>query len=201
MGCTSSTSARRVFGGLSAASALTDNARLRHKHKRFMTLLSIPDTVDKRVARIEQKNRVGVNKCRAADSGMHDTVAHRDRPLEYAADRTLLPPYGVLLQIAIGVQARHFGAGAGAARGTVVSLAGTKDEVPGVGALGRAADFNMIDAAAVCACNAIAFERLPDFPCVAGERIDIREGNRARLPLREKKPVATPGDVARDQTD
>src|SRR5665213_2389353 len=43
MGCTSSTSARRVFGGLSAASALTDNARLRHKHKRFMTLLSFTE--------------------------------------------------------------------------------------------------------------------------------------------------------------
>src|SRR5690349_15548543 len=90
---------------------------------------------------------------------------------KFATENTLLNPRRALGQFAVGGEARELGARAGAARRTVVSLAGTEDKIVRVAAiLRRAEEFDVIHLG-----KTLRVHSLPDAPGEIGERLDVGE--------------------------
>jgi hypothetical protein len=56
--------------------------------------------------------------------------------------------------------------------------------------------FDVVDLCALCTVNAGGSERLPDLPGEMDELVKVRLRNRVGMLLDQKKPVATPGNVA-----
>jgi len=85
--------------------------------------------------------------------------------IENGADDAGLLPSFAFSKGAAGGEASDFGAGSGATRRAVISLAGTEDEVLGVGGdagSGGSEAFDVIDFFAVCSGDSLDFECVAD---------------------------------------
>ena len=91
------------------------------------------DAPDKGVRRMEQEGGPSRDEGRSRQSREDHALGSIDpsiRPGEPGADDAFLDPEGALLQDPVGGKTGQLGAGARAAGGTVIGLAGTQDEVP-----------------------------------------------------------------------
>src|SRR5262249_32867098 len=86
------------------------------------------------------------------------------------------------------------------ARGAVVRLARTKDEVTALirGILRWPEEFDVVDFAGLGAGDAFAFERLPNTPSEIGKSLDLFQFPLLSVVAHQEKPVAPPSDVAGD---
>lgn len=116
--------------------------------------------------------------------------------MELATGDTGLYPGLALGKLAVGGQAGQLGAGAGAARGAVVGLAGAHHEVAavGVGVVGKQLD--VVDRRAVFAGDALGFEGFEHGPGVLCQRFTVGQLDTLAVFGNEEEPVAAPGDVA-----
>src|SRR2546430_1369676 len=94
---------------------------------------SCRDAELERVIRTEDQGRLRTDVGRPGDPRDDPAALDAHRTLEDAADDALLPPDLAFVQLTVGVETGQLGAGAGAARRTVVGVAGTEDEVAAVG--------------------------------------------------------------------
>src|SRR5262245_8403309 len=81
------------------------------------------------IARIQDQGRLAGDERATFNRWNHLALDDLHRTLEDAADDALLAPGVPGLEFAVGDQAGEFGARARAARGTIVRLSGTEDEV------------------------------------------------------------------------
>src|ERR1700721_3169403 len=76
-----------------------------------------------RVARIEHQFGFRIHKRRSLNARVNFALAHFYASFEYAADNALFPPGLTFLNLAVGIETRKLGAGAGSARRAVVCIA------------------------------------------------------------------------------
>src|ERR1700722_10276417 len=76
-----------------------------------------------RVALIEHQFGFRIHKRRSLNARVNFALAHFYASFEYAADNALLPPGLTFLNLAVGIETRKLGAGAGSARRAVVCIA------------------------------------------------------------------------------
>src|ERR1019366_8836522 len=146
---------------------------------------------------------LGVDVGGARDFRVELAVDDGDAAVEGGAGDAFLAPDLAGFQLAIGVEAGQFRAGAGAARRAVVGFTGAEDEVLAVGAFhgGVAKEFDVIDHAAIVAGDAVGLEALADAPRKIGEFIDAFECDLLSVAAAQEEPVAGPGDVSVDPAD
>src|ERR1700733_10255417 len=87
----------------------------------------------KGVCRVEEQRRLGADIGRAPDARNQGFADLIHRSLEDAAEDAFLSPSLTFLKQAIGEEACELRAGAGAARRTIVGLAGTEHKVTAIG--------------------------------------------------------------------
>src|SRR5476651_2157986 len=159
---------------------------------------SRPNPPHKRVILIQQQGGFGADVGAAANGGDDVAVLCVGFPLvaglEFTADHASLPPDFAGLQFAVSRQARQFGAGAGAARGAVVGLAGAEHEVAAVGVVVVGEQLHMVDHFTVFATDALAFQCLAHRPAVVGEGLQVIGAYRQAMLGDQEEPVAAPGD-------
>ena len=117
--------------------------------------------------------------------------------LEHGSEDAFLPPDLAGGELAIRSQAGELCAGAGAAGGAVIFATGAEDKVAAMirRLLRRAEQFNVVHFR-----EASRVHRGADREGGAGKFGEIGEGEREPVVRGKKKPVAAPGDIARDCT-
>src|SRR5450755_1392560 len=105
--------------------------RPRYRRRRWPRRTCCPsagDSVAEWVAGVEQKFGFCVDVGVTGNFRVELAIHHGDCSFEYATSDAFLTPDLAGLQFPVGVETGQFGAGAGAARRAVVSLAGAKHE-------------------------------------------------------------------------
>ena len=116
---------------------------------------------------------------------------------EGTADEAFLHPRRVLGQLAVRRQTGQLGAGAGAARGTVVSLARAEHEIAGVAPHGwRADQFYVVHLR-----ETLRIDGLADAPGIISQPFDVGRRQILAMIFHQKKPIAAPGNFAGDPAD
>jgi len=117
---------------------------------------------------------------------------------EAGAENSLLDPDLSWNEFSVGVEACHFCAGPGAAGGAIEGRAGAQDEVSRrtAGGWGSGKEFDVIDEGACFAGDPGGEESGTNGGRGGYQLGAVGEGERERVVLDEKEPVAAPGDVS-----
>ena len=170
------------------------------------------------IGRIEDESALGGYMSRAGNGG-HDlstccrdlavfgsidfVICELEAALEHGAQDALLPPDLAWSEQSVGSQASQFGARPGAARRAVISLAGAENKIATV--IGRAVrvreQFDVVDLSVIGAGNACRRQSAANLPGECSERFDLVKGEGKVMLAYQKKPVATPGDIAGDRAE
>jgi hypothetical protein len=136
--------------------------------------------------------------------GMIWPASTRKLAFEHRSENAFLPPDFAWLQVAVGSQAGHLGAGSGAAWGAVVGLAGAENEVAAVvgRVVGGAEQLDVVDLRAVGAGDAARCQswRISQAKAVRGfhlvEKVSFGKGmiptRKNQLPPQATSPVTGP---------
>src|SRR5437899_186998 len=92
-------------------------------------IVSGSDAPAKRILLIQQQRPFAIDECRAGDRGEDPVALMTKARCERAAQDALLDPLLVFEKFSVGGEAGEFGAGSGAAGGTVVGLTRAEDEI------------------------------------------------------------------------
>ena len=116
---------------------------------------------------------------------------------EGAAQNTFLDPRLTLLQFSIRSQTGQLGAGPRSAGRSIVGLAGAQHKVARVAAgCGRTKEFYVVDLG-----KPLSIDRLANPPTHIGQGFNVLKGQLPHRGMNQKKPIPTPGHVARNRTD
>jgi len=156
------------------------------------------NAVTERIARVENEITFRRDECRALHDGNDFATLDANLPFEDAANDALLPPYTAGLKLAVGVEASKLGAGSGAARRSVVSLAGAEYKILAVDSWNRrrTKELDVIGLRSIAASNPILLECLPDGPSELREFVDVLGLQFERMVVHQKKPIAAPCNIA-----
>src|SRR6185503_319635 len=117
----------------------------------------------------------------------------------HAAHDALLPPDLPLVQFSIREKTCELGAGPCPTRRSIVSIAGTQNEVFAVdsGELRWCKQLDVIDLVPIASFNSGASKLIANATRKLHQLLEVLELQLLRVIVHEEKPVATPGDVAR----
>ncbi len=127
----------------------------------------------------------------------------KERSFENGADDAGLTPDFTFGKFSAGSEAGEFCAGAGAAGGAVVFLAGAEDEVLRIGVepFFRCGEgLNVIDFTAIGSGDVLCFEGVADGTGELCEGFNVLGANGGALVGDEEEPIASPSDVSGDDT-
>ena len=161
-----------------------------------LPLGTVPDAPAEGIAFVEQERGFGIDKGGASDGWRNFTrgaIQPAKTSGEGAAENAFLNPGLVFFEFFVGGEAGKFGAGAGAARGTVERFARTLNEISRMRARNgrRTEKFDVIDFR-----KALSVDCLANAPTEFGELFSIGERQIVSVLFGEEKPVATPGNIA-----
>jgi hypothetical protein len=166
----------------------------------FVKLRSVADAPAEGIPFVEQQRGFGIHESGASD-GRSNFARSAIKPAkstsESTAENAFLNPRLVFFEFLVGSKAREFGAGAGAARGTIECFAGTLNKIAGMRAgNGRWTEkFDVINFR-----KALIVDRLANAPTEFSELFSIGERQVVSVLFGEEKPVATPRDITPNGT-
>src|SRR5215467_1597148 len=163
----------------------------------------LANSVAERIALVEDEVGLRVDVRASRDAWINPSIFDGHQTLENAAGDAFLAPYLAFAQFSVGIEASELGAGARAARGTVVGAAGAQDKIFAVrfrGA-GRPIQLDVVDLLFVIAGDPVGAERLPDAPGEIGQLLDPIHAQDLPMLGDEVKPVAAPRDISHDPAD
>src|SRR3954451_24171472 len=91
--------------------------------------VSDPNAHAERILRVQNQFGLRVHKCGASDTGIDLPFSHPHTAFKHAAHNTFLFPYLAFFDLSVRVKASEFRAGARAAGGAIVSLAGAEHKI------------------------------------------------------------------------